>query len=283
MGLTGLYLLAALPAAAAGAARSGSGVALAVTHTAAMLALLWLARRPAAEGWPALWLPLLAIPVLYWEIPLINQTLTAGYHDPVIVGWERALFHAEPARELAGALPFVWLSEPLHAAYLMLYPLIYLPPLMLFVRRKKEAFRTTILGLMLAALVCYLVFVYFPVQGPRYFGPPRGVPDGPVRRLALSVLERGSSRGAAFPSSHVGIMTAQSILALVFQQRLGVAVSIITAALAFGAVYGGFHYGLDALVGGCVGGVAAWGALRIGRAEASTSVSRETAASDMAE
>lgn len=283
MGLTGLYLLAALPAAAAGAARSGSGVALAVAHAAAMLTLLWLARRPEAEGWAALWLPLLAIPLLYWEIPLINQTLAAGYHDPVIVGWERAIFHAEPARDLAGALPFVWLSEPLHVAYLMLYPLIYLPPLVLFLRRQREAFRTTILGLMLAVLVCYLVFVYFPVQGPRYFGSPRGVPAGPVRRLALLVLERGSSRGAAFPSSHVGMMTAQSILALVLQRRLGVVVSIVTVALAVGAVYGGFHYGVDALVGGGVGVVAAWVALRIGRAEPSTSASLASVASGMAE
>ena len=244
--------------------------------------LLGLAARPAGEGWLGLCLPLVAIPFLYWELPLLNQALAAGYHDPVVVGWERALFGGEPARELAGALPWVWLSEPLHVAYLMLYPLIFVPPLLLLVRREKEAFRTTVFGLMLAALACYLVFVYFPVQGPRYFGPPEGVPDGPVRRLTLAVLEQGSSRGSAFPSSHVGIMTAQSILALVYQRRFGVVVSLVTVALAFGAVYGGFHYGVDVLVGGCVGGVSAWVALRFVRADASTPASRPTAASDIA-
>jgi membrane-associated phospholipid phosphatase len=234
-----LYLLAVAPPlllGGGGAAGSGPALALAALHVVAAATLVALARGPAAERWLVLWIPLLALPFLYWEIPQLNQALAAGYHDPMIVGWECAVFGVEPARALAGALPYRWLSEPLHLAYLSLYPLIYVPPLLLLLRRERDASGTTLLGLALAA----------------------------------------------FPSSHGAIMTAQSILAVVFQRRVGVVVSVATAALAVGAVYGGFHYGADVLVGGCVGALAAWAALRLRPAEASTRVSRATAASDIA-
>jgi membrane-associated phospholipid phosphatase len=110
--------------------------------------------------------------------------------------------------------------------------------------------------LQISFLVCFLVFVFFPVQGPRYLGVPQGVPDGPVRRLVLSVLEVGSSRGAAFPSSHVAVATTQFVMVLQYQRRLGLLVLGISLGLAAGAVYGGFHYAVDVLAGVAVGTLA---------------------------
>jgi membrane-associated phospholipid phosphatase len=106
---------------------------------------------------------------------------------------------------------------------------------------------------------CYLIFVVWPVQGPRYLSPPIGVPTGPVRGLALTILEGGSSRGAAFPSSHVAVAVTQSLVMLRHRRALGAVVSAVTVALALGAVYGGFHYAVDALTGALVG-AAAWAA-----------------------
>ncbi len=277
-----LYLVAVLPAALVAGARSVPGVALSAVHLGALVLLGTLAARGRDRSWLGLWLPLLMIPLLYWEIPLLNQVLSRGYHDALVVGWEHALFGGEPARHLAGRLPWLWVSEALHLAYLSLYPLVFIPPFVLFVRHDKEAFHVTVLGLMVAALSCYVVFVYFPVEGPRYLGPPPGVPDGPMRRLALAILVHGSSRGAAFPSAHVALMTAQSILGLRFQRRLGMLVSLATVGVALGAVYGGFHYGVDVLAGGGAGGLAAWGVLRAWEADASASARRSTAASDIA-
>ena len=116
---------------------------------------------------------------------------------------------------------------------------------------------------MATAGLCYIVFVYFPVQGPRYFGPPEGVPAGPVRAFVLTVLETGSSRGAAFPSAHMAISTCQAVLTLRQQPRLGWLVAAITLGLGVGAVYGGFHYAIDMVVGAGVGLAAAVTMLRL--------------------
>jgi membrane-associated phospholipid phosphatase len=108
--------------------------------------------------------------------------------------------------------------------------------------------------MMLTYAVCFAAFLLFPVEGPRYaWGAPPNVPSGPIRSLTLAILERGSSRGTAFPSSHAAVAAAQAIMALRSQRRIGVAVSVASALLMIGAVYGGFHYAVDMLAGAVVG------------------------------
>jgi membrane-associated phospholipid phosphatase len=87
------------------------------------------------------------------------------------------------------------------------------------------------------------------------------VPGGPVRDLVQRILHAGSSRGTAFPSSHVAVATAQALLALRHQRAVGVVVALLAAGLAAGAVYGGLHYAIDAAVGALVGVAAAWTAV----------------------
>jgi membrane-associated phospholipid phosphatase len=89
------------------------------------------------------------------------------------------------------------------------------------------------------------------VQGPRYlFAAPSGeVSRGFFYNLAHRLLETGSSRGAAFPSSHVGVSFAQSAFAFVTAPRIAIVLVVLSASLALGAVYGGFHYATDALCG----------------------------------
>jgi membrane-associated phospholipid phosphatase len=217
------------------------------------------------------WAPLALVPFLYWELPVLMEVLPGPvrYHDPAIVAVERALFGAQPAYDWAGAMPSIVLSELVHACYLSYYLLIYAPPLLLYLGPmagpgrsggSTPAFRETVLGVTLAFLACFVVFIVFPVQGPRYLGVPAGVPDGPVRELVLALLEAGSSRGAAFPSSHVSVAIAQAGLALRHQPRVGRRILPLAIGLAAGAVYGGFHYGIDALAGAAVGVGAAYSA-----------------------
>jgi len=205
---------------------------------------------------------LVALPLLYAEIPWLHQALAQGYRDGLVQGWEWALMGSDPSRELAARFPSVVLSELLHFAYAAFYPGIYLPPLLLLVRGRRDDAATTLVAVLLAACACFAAFAVFPVQGPRYFGPPEGVPDGPGRSLVLFILERGSSRGAAFPSAHMAIMVAQTVAALRFQRTVGWVMALTTLGLGVGAVYGGFHYAVDILAGVAVGGAAAWVVLR---------------------
>ena len=72
-------------------------------------------------------------------------------------------------------------------------------------------------------------------------------------RLSHFVLEQGASRGAAFPSSHVGVSVAQALTMLRFRRRHASWVTVLTVLVALGSVYGGFHYGTDAIAGALLG------------------------------
>ena len=197
------------------------------------------------------WLPLVAIPFLYAELP---RLAVGGLHDGAVQRWESAVFGTSPAHTLAARWPNALFSESVHAAYLSYYLIIYGPPIVLYLRGRLDTFRSTVAGLLAIFAICYTVFLVFPVAGPRYeWSAPPAVFDGPIRRLALRILAAGSSRGTAFPSSHVAVATVQSILAFRWSVRAGLSLGALTSCLAVGAVYGGFHYGIDVLAGAGLG------------------------------
>jgi len=209
-------------------------------------------RWPRLAGMAADWYPLLLIPVLYTELAALNQAVWGGhYFDGMILGWEAAIFGGQPSRELAVALPYLVLSELLHAAYLSYYLIIFGPPLYLYLRGRTADFHLAAFTVMLTFFVHYLFFIFLPVQGPRYlFPPPDGViAEGYLFEVTHRVLEAGSSQGAAFPSSHVGVSFAQTFVVLRTIPALFVPLLVLSTGLALGAVYGGFHYATDALAG----------------------------------
>lgn len=210
------------------------------------------------------WLPLIALPVLYSGLPWAAFGPSGRMFDGVVQGWDRALFGTDPARTLAGALPSRLLSEVLHLAYLMYYAIIYLPPVVMYADRAKRGYYETVFAFTLTMVASFVAFSVFPVEGPRFAWPaPPGVPDGPVRSAVLFILQNGSSRGTAFPSSHVAIALAQSLSSLAWRRSLGLGLAITTALLGFGAVYGGFHYAVDILAGAALGSAAWFAAKRV--------------------
>lgn len=251
LGLAGLYLLVTAPTLLPGPWTTGH-VVLAGLHFTVCALCLQQARGPEDLGWLSSWAALILIPLFYTEIALLNQSFGAGYHDSLVLSWEGFLF-GSPATELAGKYPYPLLSESLHLAYFSYYPIVYIPPLILFFSRRREAFQTTVVTLLATASVCFVFFVYFPVQGPRYFGPPESIPGGPIRALTLFILENGSSRGAAFPSSHMAMTVCQAMVQLRYQPPIGILVTLISVGVGVGAVYGGFHYAIDMLAGAVVG------------------------------
>ena len=258
-----------------------SATALAFPHRPALWAVLLLAHVGGAavlfSGWPETvradigagdgarggagrrvvgvlvdWYPLILLPAIYLEIQLLNSAVwDARYFDAVIMGWEDALFGGQPSVELASRYDAVAVSELLHFAYLMFFPLVYLVPAWLYLTGRLQAFHETVFAVVLGFAVHYVVFIYFPVQGPRYLFPgPAGAPtEGALYGFTRTLLESGSSQGAAFPSSHVALAAIQTGNAVRFAQKLAPLFGVLTLGIALGAVYGGFHYGVDASAG----------------------------------
>jgi membrane-associated phospholipid phosphatase len=257
-----------------------TGALLPIAVHLAMLGyvLLLLAARGAGRR-PALdWLVLTIGPLMYIELRWIIAGVGMPHHDATIVSWERALFPANPSATLAPRWPVPALSEALHFAYASYYLLVYLPPIALYVTGKRDAFVKTVLALVIAYGACFITYAVFPVDGPRYLVGPAAAPDGPVRRFVLALLERGSSRGTAFPSSHVAASLVAALCALRYQRRVGFVVAPFVAALILATVYGGFHYAVDALVGVILGGLAWLASATLWRAAASRGAHTATAA-----
>ncbi len=260
-------------------ARSTGALLPIATHLAmlAYVGVLLAARGPARR--PALdWLVLTIGPLMYVELRWIIAGVGLPHHDAMIVSLERVLFPSDPSATLAPRWDVPLFSEALHFAYASYYLLVYLPPIALYVTGKREAFVKTVLALTIAYGACFITYAVFPVDGPRYLIGPAAAPDGPVRRFVLVLLERGSSRGTAFPSSHVAASLVAALCALRYQRPLGLVVAPLVAALILATVYGGFHYAVDALVGVILGGLAWLASVTLWRAAESRGEQTATAA-----
>lgn len=243
--------------------RPAAWLPLAILHLAGIITLLQIGPYPILLAWltgrwPRVmrvmgdWYGLALIPALYAELAVLNVAVFNGrYFDSLVLGWEQVLFGGQPSRDLAQTLPFLPLSELLHFSYISYYLIIYGPPIYLYLRGRRAAHQQLVFTLLLTFFAHYIFFIYFPVQGPRYVFP---APGGDISRgffynLAHRILEVGSSQGAAFPSSHVGVSFAQAALAFSLLPRGAPVVLLFSTGLAVGAVYGGFHYAIDVLCG----------------------------------
>ena len=245
---------------------------LAVIHIVAIALLLkpdaftWFSRRvPRTARVIGDWYILILIPGLYTELATLNQAIYNGhYFDSIILFVEHHVF-GQPSTTLARAMPWLPLSEFLHFSYLSYYLIIYGPALVLYLRGRRDIYQQLLFNLMLTFFAHYIFFIYFPVQGPRYLFPaPSGnISHGFFYNIAHKVLEAGSARGAAFPSSHVGVSFSQTAFVFTVLPRLAPFVLLLSTGLAFGAVYGGFHYATDACCGLIYGLLLFWIAPRV--------------------
>jgi membrane-associated phospholipid phosphatase len=198
--------------------------------------------------------PLLLLVGLYGQLDVLN---TGGIrvHDGLVQRWELALFGAQVSREWWRAAPSVLWSTLLHAAYFSYYFVVSIPAFYFLYRGELAAVRRFVLAVMTTFVVCYLVFIFFPVAGP-YYMVPRPSPwflDNAAARLVYDTLAEGSSYGAAFPSSHVAATVAAALAAASASRRLGLLLLVPTILLGVGVVYCQMHYGVDALSGLMVG------------------------------
>jgi membrane-associated phospholipid phosphatase len=234
-----------------------------VLHAAALALAVRAAIMPADSARTLRdWLPFALGPLLYVELRWLIPGAGRPHQDALVQRWELALFHGQPSATWAPHLPNAALSELLHLCYLSYYLLVYVPPLLLYIRGRRDAFIRTMLALTLVYGSCFAVYLLFPVDGPRFLVGPAAAPNGPIRTVVLHLLASGSSRGTAFPSSHIAASVVASLCALQFQRAVGIIVALLTVGLTLATVYGGFHYGVDGIAGMLLGIVtwlfAAW-------------------------
>jgi len=219
-------------------------------------ALLWLFTR-ARGRWASVlhdFYPLILLPMLYAELGVINQRVgleTILAHDHHIQAIEQWLFGEQVSFTWIRRHPSLPWSQVLHGAYLFYYPVIFAGPPLVLLKASWDDAREVVFTMMFIFVICYGIFLLWPVAGPSYAFPH---PDGPVvdvfmARLLYAGLEAGSSVGAAFPSSHVAATVGVTIALGRKWPALGWAFAVPALLLSVGTVYTQMHYATDAIAG----------------------------------
>ena len=186
------------------------------------------------------------------------DTLTLHFahaHDQLIQRWELAIFGTQVAVAWVRAMPIPALAWVLHGCYLSYYGIVVSMPLGLWFAGRHDALRRGAVALVGTLFLCYAVFIFFPVMGPRLFFPAavNAATATLPARMTEWVLSNGNSWGAAFPSSHVAASVVATGAAWLGWPALGRVLAPLTLGLAFGTVYSQIHYGVDAASGMLLG------------------------------
>jgi len=194
--------------------------------------------------------PLLLAVALYTHVGLVNAAGGIA-HDAAVMRWEAALFGGQPSLAWIRAFPSPAWSTLMHGAYLSYYFILAGPPLGLWLCRRREAARGTVLLVMSTLYACYTVSFLFPVAGPRYLFPPaaNAATAVPVAAFVHRLLRNASAWGTAFPSSHVAAALVAAGCACRSSRPLGAALLPAAVLLSLATVYGQFHYAVDAVGG----------------------------------
>ena len=253
-----LYIAVATSAVLLFAGQDSSGWKWLLVAHALVVALVVLAPRARAAGpfgeLVGTWYPCVLLVALYAEVGVLNLDL--GYaHDAAIQHLEQWVFGRQVSYRWIRDMPNPALSWVLHLCYLSYYAIVLFAPLGLWLSGRRDAARATIFAVVTTFYVCYLIFLFFPVAGPRYAF---ALPHNAATRVwpaqaAQRLLNTGDSWGAAFPSSHVAGALVATLCALRFWRPLGFGLLPLTIGLIFGVVYGQFHYAVDALSGVLLG------------------------------
>lgn len=201
--------------------------------------------------------PLVLLVGLYGALDVLAGAGAVTAHDATVQGWEQALFGVQVSRAWWQARPSAFWSWLLHASYFAYYVIVPAPAVWFALKRRTNDLRWYVFAVMATFVACYLWFIFFPVAGPYYEFPRPAAwftDNGPAR-LVYATLARGSSYGAAFPSSHVAATVAAAAAAWRGSRALGVLLAVPTAMLTVAVVYCQMHYAVDALAGVAMAGI----------------------------
>ena len=212
--------------------------------------------------------PVLLYAFFYSETGWLNQMFVHGYLDPVVIGWDQALFGFQPSLALMRALPYLPISEAFYAAYFSYYLMIGGIGLALYLRDRRQFFHFVSV-VSFVFYVCYLVYIFVPVIGPPVFferiygyslppdlqalastaGFPAVIQRGLFFRLMKWIYAAFESPGAAIPSSHVAVAVCTVFFSFHYLRAIRWPHLILAVLLCFSTVYCRYHYACDVLAG----------------------------------
>jgi len=211
--------------------------------------------------------PLLLYTGFYRETGILNQMAMTGYLDPFFIRLEAGIFGAQPSLTFMPSLPFRPVSELLYASYFSYYIMIGGVGLALFLRDRRQ-FYHYVSVVSFVFYVCYLIYIFTPVMGPRIFQQgingyelpaevqPVVVPEFPAAvqaglffRIMAMIYNIFEAPGAAFPSSHVAVALTTVYFSFCYLRRIRFIHLVVAVLLCLSTVYCRYHYAVDVAAG----------------------------------
>jgi len=247
---------------------------LLAAHALGLAAVHWLVqphgRGPLAPalGFLRHFYPVLIYLWFFCETGWLNRMFCPGYLDPAAIRRDQALFGCQPSILFMEKLPWLAVSELFYAAYFSYYLMIVGVGLALFLRSRRQFFHYLSVVSFLF-YVCYLIYIFLPIIGPRLFMGPVGgytLPDevwrlAPVHDYPLAV-QRGvffkimgwiyrifEAPGSALPSSHVAVAWCTVCFSFRYLKPIRYAHFVLAFLLTLSTIYCRYHYCVDVLAG----------------------------------
>lgn len=253
-----------LPAVLAAHARVPSWPLVAAIHLAALAGIVLL--RRGADAGPRRrflydWYPLLVPIVTFEEVAYLSRHLWPGWRDAALLRLEAAIFSTPPTEWLP-AHGNVLLTELLSAGYLSYFFYVMVIGGMWYfgARQDRGIFHRLLAAMALAYTLCYLVFLLWPTEGPRWTlaaAHQTELRGGPFYAALLFLQGAAGVHGNAFPSAHAAMGSVALWYAWLRSRRAALVLAPIVLLMCVGAVYTRYHYASDMAAGLAVGALAA--------------------------
>jgi membrane-associated phospholipid phosphatase len=206
------------------------------------------------------WYPTLLFLFFFEEIGLIVHAIFPGWFDDILIKADYALFGAHPTvwiEQFSG----YWLSEYMQLVYMSYFLLTIGLGGRLWLRGRREEFGVFIASTCAAYYLCYVIFVFFPIESPHHtlrHLQQVELAGGPFTAFINLIEKHGRVHGGAFPSAHVAGSVVVLISAWRFARKIGYWLTPLVLSICVATVYGRYHYVMDVFAGILMAAIGCW-------------------------
>ena len=203
----------------------------------------------------SLWYPLFFYPFLYYQTGLLNRIVVPQFLDDFFMNLDVMIFGEFPGFFLQRAFGNAFFEEFFHFFYFSYYLIIPLTGILLY-RKNEKLFERFVFQLSSLFCVCYLIYLFLPVEGPIALRDGDYHHDGLFRAIVDFIYAKGENPGAAFPSSHVAVTLLVAWWGSKHFGRMKIFYWLTCLFLSIATVYCMFHYAVDVMGGLFLGALA---------------------------
>lgn len=214
------------------------------------------------------WYPVVSIPFIYWNMAYFIHLVFPGEFDPFIISTETAIFGVLPNITVQKLVTPV-LTEVMQVFYATYWFMIPSGAALLYFGNREDIYDSYLYYMTLTFFASCLVFILFPVAGPRFFivdqisAEYRGLF---VTGFLRGFVEEAGLRGCAFPSAHVAVAVVVMRFVRIEHPRLaGWVLLPAVVGLSLATIYGQYHYLTDVVAGLVLGITVSWIGVRKAR------------------